>query len=557
MSSVPDDGVLFATSFRYASRRFLRSEMKLLPDRLELSGWGWSGRHRRTLPLETVKAVQWWAGEGAANLGLILEDGARIELYVSAAGLWKHRIQAQAAHLKPPHMKGEKYAGQEEKTTETPPKVAAGEKGNAGVAMCLPPEVRVSPPRADDHTPRGAHTPRKKRAPSDGGAGGKKGLVESYAVAGGGRRPPERAWPVEEAVLLALCGALCGASDPAALKVFAQARATRVRDLLEPFREPTKASSESRKPLPGDLVERLVEHVRPAAFQQHVAYWQRRFAERWQRTGDGASRSSRGELGDGARPALEGVEMCACGERLILLSRGERDALPALSALALEGSTVAAALLPPAGSAGWPGRLPRYARPQRLAGVLAERGARFLVALDPHAPLGEEVAALLMPTGETTGETVPERHRCWAAQVQGAALDHAAEWPALSMAAVIEASGSRRCYVGNADADAASVLRRTRTLPRYTSGEGDCWAVRIAPSASSARHSAQNLAYLRNAATALLANETAFRAPVAKKQQRAGWDEAYLLSVLGQSISQTASPAGARPTGHLAAPLHD
>jgi hypothetical protein len=101
MSSSSDSGDLFTSSFCYPDRSFVWAKMTLSDEQIELSGWGWRGRHHRVMRLDEIVEVQWWTGEGSANLALRLQDGAHVELQVEAAGLWKHRIQAQAPNSKP------------------------------------------------------------------------------------------------------------------------------------------------------------------------------------------------------------------------------------------------------------------------------------------------------------------------------------------------------------------------------------------------------------------------------------------------------------------------
>lgn len=94
------DAVL-SSSFRYADQRFLWSRLRLFEDRIEFVGLGWTGLHRRTLPLKRVKALRWWTGggKGVVNFALRLHDGEHLRLHVEAAGLWKHEVEARASNL--------------------------------------------------------------------------------------------------------------------------------------------------------------------------------------------------------------------------------------------------------------------------------------------------------------------------------------------------------------------------------------------------------------------------------------------------------------------------
>jgi hypothetical protein len=46
-------------------------------------------------------------------------------------------------------------------------------------------------------------------------------------------------------------------------------------------------------------------------------------------------------------------------------------------------------------------------------------------------------------------------------------------------------------------------------------------------------HGPENLALIRRLAASLLKNETTFKAGVACKRKKAGWNDTYLLQVLG------------------------
>ena len=100
MFSAPDEAIL-SSPFRYADQRFLWARLRLFEERIEFVGLGWTGLHRRTLPLERVKDLRWWTGDGRVNFALLLHDGEHLRLRVKAAGLWKHEVEARAPSLAP------------------------------------------------------------------------------------------------------------------------------------------------------------------------------------------------------------------------------------------------------------------------------------------------------------------------------------------------------------------------------------------------------------------------------------------------------------------------
>jgi hypothetical protein len=75
--------------------------MRLFEDRIEFVGLGWTGVHRRTLPLDRLRDLRWWTGGGPTNFAVLLDDEERIYVRVKAAGLWKHEVEARASRLDP------------------------------------------------------------------------------------------------------------------------------------------------------------------------------------------------------------------------------------------------------------------------------------------------------------------------------------------------------------------------------------------------------------------------------------------------------------------------
>ena len=87
--------------FQYADRRLLLARARLLADRVELDGWGWRGRHRRTVPLEELVRVDWIPERSdGVNLGLHLRGGGALQLRIAGAGLWKYEIESRVEHLR-------------------------------------------------------------------------------------------------------------------------------------------------------------------------------------------------------------------------------------------------------------------------------------------------------------------------------------------------------------------------------------------------------------------------------------------------------------------------
>lgn len=94
------DSVLHESSFQYPDRWLFWARARLYADRLELTGWHWTGRHRRVVPLSDIAQVKWWtAAEHTVNFALHLHDGERVRLQIKGAGLWKFEVEKHADNL--------------------------------------------------------------------------------------------------------------------------------------------------------------------------------------------------------------------------------------------------------------------------------------------------------------------------------------------------------------------------------------------------------------------------------------------------------------------------
>jgi hypothetical protein len=596
MSSSSDHGVLFTSSFRYPDRTLVWSKMALLEDRLELSGWGWRGRHHRVLPLEDIVGVQWWTGKGSANLRIRLKERAHVKLFVEAAGLWKHRIQARAPRLNAPLLHeneeapaasegAERQPEAEAQKKKEEPSAASNEKGGAPGPPSPQLHVAQKPPVEEGtEPPRAAVAPQSSDAST--GAAAKTGaedpqhrqaLTQSYAAASGAPLLATPTWHAEEVALLALCGVLCGADDLEALEVFARSRSSRVRELLRLSGRGSSSADRRRRPLAPQLLSHFLESIRPVAFRQHLACWQQRLAVHVSATGDGAPprrSASSLEVDGSADPGsadrngesvtLDGVEVNASDDYLMIRadgpSRAARNVIEALAAFEVDGRDVAAVLRPPVQRA--TGRLPRYARPHRLANALSERGARFLVALNEGDALEEEVADWAAPANaEAIAEAAAQTQKkrcCWAAGVRESTLNRTGGWPAASVGAVVEeAAGDdrvcRQSYLGNGAADATAILRQTRCFPMGQAREADpqelSWMMSVAPLEESGDgYCTENFNHLREAARTLIERESGASASLHQRRQQAGWDEGYLLSVLEHPLETPAAETDAAET---------
>lgn len=87
--------------FRFGDTFVLWGRARLLADRVVLSWFGWSGLRRRTILLDEIERLDWWAAfQGDANLTMTLRSGETLALQIEASGLWKYEIEERAPRLR-------------------------------------------------------------------------------------------------------------------------------------------------------------------------------------------------------------------------------------------------------------------------------------------------------------------------------------------------------------------------------------------------------------------------------------------------------------------------
>lgn len=81
-----------------------RSRARLYPTHVELSGWSWTGRTVRRIPLDSIQQVRWWGGKCDVNLELTLEDGRIVALYLQeSAGTWNYTLRRLRTNAEQPN----------------------------------------------------------------------------------------------------------------------------------------------------------------------------------------------------------------------------------------------------------------------------------------------------------------------------------------------------------------------------------------------------------------------------------------------------------------------
>ena len=104
----PREPALLSTRCHLPRRSLWFGRACLYEDRICIRGWTWRGRYRRTIPLERIATIKWWAVLDDVNFLLHLDDGRAVPLQLAnGAGTWNVRLhellgRSLLSHHKPP-----------------------------------------------------------------------------------------------------------------------------------------------------------------------------------------------------------------------------------------------------------------------------------------------------------------------------------------------------------------------------------------------------------------------------------------------------------------------
>jgi len=345
-------------------------------------------------------------------------------------------------------------------------------------------------------------------------------------------------------VTIALCGMICGADTWVDIESFGRAKEAWLRQFLAlPNGIPSHDTF-------GDVFSRLD----PEEFQRCFLNWVQAVQDATQGQviavdGKTARRSHDGRLG---KRAIHMVSAWATQNRLVLAQvkvndkSNEITAIPeVLHMLALSGCIVT---------------LDAMGCQTAIAKLIVEQGADYVLAVKKNQGcLHEDIQDLFAGAAEVDFHEVPhtyhrtinkdhgrvEVRQCWAIADPEylAYVRRAHTWAQLHTVVMVrrerrigaQSTVETAYYISSLPNDARRLLEITRTHWRIENEVH--WVLDIAFREDDSRfrkdYGAQNLAVLRHMALNLLKQEKTAQCGIKGKRLKAGWDEAYLLRVLG------------------------
>jgi len=367
-------------------------------------------------------------------------------------------------------------------------------------------------------------------------------LIDSFAEIEDPRHPRNTLYPIEEILLLAICGAISGADDFVSIAEFGASKLGWLRGLL-PFEHGAPSH---------DTLTRVFGQIEPSEFDRCFRGWTRRVEDKTEGqvvAVDGKTLRGSGDRASGTDP-LHLVEAWATGQELMLGQRrseagaNEIETIPELlEVLTLEGCIVT---------------IDAMGCQTAVAEAIIGAEADYVLRLkDNQKDLRTDVERLFerrldrdFEPGHTDvdgGHGRVETRRCWAIDVAGKGLVDEGRWPGLQSVALVETerfvgkpqaeAGStegaieteRRYLISSLEADAEKLLKASRQ--HWQIENGLHWVLDVAfredHSQVRTQNAAENLALVRRLVASAVKQDDRIDAGTQTKRMRAGWDDAY------------------------------
>ena len=361
-------------------------------------------------------------------------------------------------------------------------------------------------------------------------------LVDSFAEIEDSRCSRNTLYPIEEIVLLAICGAISGADDFVALEEFGESKLEWLRGLL-----PYERGIPSH-----DTLGRVFGQTDPSAFERCFRAWTRRVQE--ETNGEVVALDGKTARGSGDRASgteqLHLVEAWTTGQEIMLGQRRSEGGAneietipPLLEMLTLEGCIVT---------------IDAMGCQTSVAEAIREAGADYVLRLkDNQAGLRADVKRLferrldleLEPdyTDVDGGHGRVETRRCWAIDIEGRGLIGESRWPGLQSVALVETERfvadpqeepgrvdgetktQRRYLISSLEADAEKILSASRQ--HWQIENGLHWATGVAFNEDHSQvrtdNAAENLALVRRLVASVVKQDEKIDAGTQNKRMRA------------------------------------
>lgn len=367
-------------------------------------------------------------------------------------------------------------------------------------------------------------------------------LVDSFAEIEDSRCSRNTLYPIEEIVLLAICGVISGADDFVALEEFGESKLGWLRGLL-----PYERGIPSH-----DTLGRVFGQIDPSAFERCFRAWTRRAEE--ETDGEVVALDGKTACGSGDRASgteqLHLVEAWATEQELMLGQRrseggaNEIETIPRLlEMLTLKGCIVT---------------IDAMGCQTDVAEAIIGAEADYVLRLKNNQSglradveqLFESRLELELGPGHTDvdgGHGRVETRRCWAVDIRGRGLVDEDRWPGLRSVALIETERfvaepqeepgpvegetetERRYLISSLEADAEKILQAARQHWHIENGLHWVLDVAFKEDHSQVRtdNAAENLALVRRLVTSVVKQDEEIDAGTQTKRMRAAWDDEY------------------------------